>query len=62
MGGWIPEPESWSYVFDLSRVDEELAAAAEVEYFELQWRAWLRTAEGRFEVFYAARRRLSAPS
>jgi len=57
MAGWIPEPERWSYVFDLSSVDNELAAAAEVEYFELQWHAWLRTAEGRFEVFYATKTR-----
>ena len=57
MAGWIPEPERWSYVFDLSSVDDELAAAAEVEYFELQWHAWLRTAEGRFEMYYAARTR-----
>jgi hypothetical protein len=57
MAGWIPEPESWSHVFDLSGVNEELAAAAEVEYFELQWHAWLRTAEGRFEVFYATKTR-----
>jgi len=57
MAGWIPEPERWSYVVDLNRVDELLAAAAELECFELQWRAWLRTPAGRFEVYYAARTR-----